>query len=127
MNTSDVYFKKAKEALRRSEGASQDRAIADVRDTLFHFLGELPDNMKYDIFNFYLERWFENGNGDLYALAEAPMNLIDFMTGQVLDSEVEFSDAEWEMIRDGINANADSMDLRLLNQLMTILVDKKRY
>jgi predicted N-acetyltransferase YhbS len=30
-------------------------------------------------------------------------------------------------LREGINANADTMDLRLLNQLMTILVEKKRY
>jgi hypothetical protein len=60
-------------------------------------------------------------------LAEGPLAMIDFMNGQLATNEVEFSEQEWELVREGINANADTMDLRLLNQLMTILVEKKRY
>ncbi|NNM54159.1 MAG: hypothetical protein HKM05_05490 [Spirochaetales bacterium] len=124
MNTSEVYFKKAKDAIRRFE--DPDEAITAIRDTLFHYLGGIPDALKFDIFHFYHEQWRETTPGtDLYVLAEAPLNLIDFITGQATDSE--FADAEWEMIRDGINANADEMDIRLLNQLMAILVEKKRY
>ena len=96
---------------------------------MFTFLTELPDNLKHDIFNFYFENFLSSDpqTRTIYQLAEAPLAMIDFMNGQLTTDEVEFSEEEWELVREGINANADTMDLRLLNQLMTILVEKKRY
>lgn len=129
MTASDAYYKKAKEAIRRAEGRT-DQAVADeIREVLFSFLKELPDNLKHDIFNFYFDKYLDDPSEDksLYQLAEGPMAMIDFMTGQVPSAEAEFSEEEWSMIKEGINANAEDMDLRLLNQLMTVLVDKKRY
>jgi len=129
MTASEAYYKKAKEAIRRVEGRPEHEIIEDIRDSLFSFLKELPDNLKHDIFNFYADRYLDDESEDktVYQLAEAPMAMIDFMNGQVPMTEVEFSEEEWEMIKEGINANAEDMDLRLLNQLMTILVEKKRY
>jgi hypothetical protein len=92
-------------------------------------LKELPDKLKHDIFNFYFEKFLDDPSPDksIYQLAEGPLRMIDFMTGQVATVEAVFDEEEWEMIKEGINANAEDMDLRLLNQLMTVLVDKKRY
>lgn len=129
MTASDAYYKKAKDAIRRIEGRSDEEIADDIREALFSFLKELPDNLKHDIFNFYYDAYLddENENKTIYQLAEKPMAMIDFMTGQVPTAEAEFSEEEWDMIKEGINANAEDMDLRLLNQLMTILVEKKRY
>ena len=129
MTASEAYYKKAKEAIRHNEGQSEEKTVGQIRDVLFSFLKELPDNLKHDIFNFYLDRYLDDESAEksLYQLAEGPMGMIDFMTGQVATVDAEFSEEEWEMIKEGINANAEEMDLRLLNQLMTVLVDKKRY
>jgi len=129
MTASEAYYKKAKEAIRRTEGQSDELVAPQIREVLFSFLKELPDNLKHDIFNFYLDRYLDDEAADksIYQLAEGPMGMIDFMTGQVASVEAEFSEEEWELIKEGINANAEEMDLRLLNQLMTVLVDKKRY
>jgi hypothetical protein len=129
MNASEAYYKRAKEAIRRGEGKSIEQTAGDIRDVLFTFLKELPENLQHDIFNFYLDAYLDDESPDktLYQLAEAPLAMIDFMTGQVASVDAEFSEEEWEMIREGINANADDMDIRLLNQLMSVLVEKKRY
>lgn len=129
MTASEAYYKKAKEAIRRAEGRTDVEIAGDIRDVLFVFLKELPDNLKHDIFNFYFEKFLDDPSPtkSIYQLAEAPQAMIDFMTGQGASVDAEFSDEEWEMIKEGINANADEMDLRLLNHLMTILVEKKRY
>jgi len=129
MTASEAYYKKAKDAIRRAEGRSDELIASEIREALFSFLKELPDNLKHDIFNFYFDQFLDNEAPDksIYQLAEAPMAMIDFMTGQVPTIEAEFSEEEWEMIKEGINANAEDMDLRLLNQLMTVLVEKKRY
>ena len=129
MTASEAYFKKAKEAIRHAEGKPDEEIAGEIRDVLFSFLKELPDNLKHDIFNFYFEKFLDDQAADktIYQLAEGPMAMIDFMTGQGATVEAEFSEEEWEMIKEGINANAEEMDLRLLNHLMTILVDKKRY
>lgn len=129
MTASEAYYKKAKEAIRRAEGKPDEQIAGDIRDVLFVFLKELPENLKHDIFNFYFEKFLEDESPDksIYQLAEGPQAMIDFMTGQGADLNAEFSDEEWEMIKEGINANAEEMDLRLLNQLMTVLVEKKRY
>jgi len=129
MTASDAYYKKAKEAIRRTEGRSDEDIADEIREALFSFLKELPDNLKHDIFNFYYDRYVDDENPEksIYQLAEGPMAMIDFMTGQVPSAEAEFSEEEWAMIKEGINANAEDMDLRLLNDLMTVLVDKKRY
>jgi hypothetical protein len=129
MTASEAYYKKAKEAIRRQEGQNDELVAAQIREVLFSFLKDLPDNLKHDIFNFYLDRYLDDESADrsIYQLAESPMPMIDFMTGQVASVEAEFSEEEWELIKEGINANAEEMDLRLLNQLMTVLVDKKRY
>ena len=129
MTASEAYYKKAKEAIRRSEGQPDEQVAGEIRDVLFSFLKELPDNLKHDIFNFYYDKYLDDLTPakSIYQLAEGPLAMIDFMTGQVATVEAEFSEEEWEMIKEGINANAEDMDLRLLNQLMTILVDKKRY
>ena len=129
MTASEAYYKKAKEAIRRGEGRPDVEVAGDIRDVLFVFLKELPENLKHDIFNFYFEQFLddESESKSIYQLAEKPMAMIDFMTGQGADLDAEFSEEEWEMIKEGINANADEMDLRLLNQLMTVLVEKKRY
>ncbi len=129
MTASDAYYKKAKEAIRRVEGQSDSDAAESIREVLFSFLKELPENLKHDIFNFYFDQYLDSEDPakSLYQLAEAPMAMIDFMTGQVPAVDAEFSEEEWEMIKEGINANAEEMDLRLLNQLMAVLVEKKRY
>jgi hypothetical protein len=129
MTASEAYYKKAKEAIRRAEGRPDEQVAGDIRDVLFVFLKELPENLKHDIFNFYFELFLDDPSPDksIYQLAEAPMAMIDFVTGQGLAMDAEFSEEEWEMIKEGINANAEDMDLRLLNQLMTVLVEKKRY
>jgi len=129
MTASEAYFKKAKEAIRRADGQSDEQISSEIRDVLFSFLKELPDNLKHDVFNFYADRYFDDESEDksIYQLAESPMAMIDFMTGQVPAMDAEFSEEEWEMIKEGINANAEEMDLRLLNQLMAVLVEKKRY
>jgi len=129
MTASEAYYKKAKEAIRHSEGQSEELVANQIREALFSFLKELPDNLKHDIFNFYYDRYFDDEAADksIYQLAEGPRAMIDFMNGQVAAVDAEFSEEEWEMIKEGINANAEDMDLRLLNQLMTVLVDKKRY
>lgn len=129
MTASEAYYKKAKEAIRRSEGRSDEQVADEIRDVLFSFLKELPENLKHDVFNFYFDQYLDDESPDktLYQLAEKPMAMIDFMTGQVASIDAEFSEEEWALIREGINANAEDMDLRLLNQLMTVLVDKKRY
>jgi hypothetical protein len=129
MTGSEAYYKKAKEAIRRKQGRPDEEIAGDIRDVLFGFLTELPDNLKHDIFNFYFEKFLDDTNEEktIYQLAESPLAMIDFMSGLVPAADVSFSEEEWEMIREGINANADTMELRLLNQLMTILVDKKRY
>ena len=129
MTASEAYYKKAKETIRRGEGRPDEQVAGDIREALFGFLKDLPENLKHDIFNFYFDQYLDSPATDktLYQLAEAPMAMIDFMTGQVPVVEVEFSEEEWEMIKEGINANAEEMDLRLLNQLMTVLVEKKRY
>lgn len=129
MTASDAYYKKAKEAIRRTTGRSDDDIADEIREALFSFLKELPDNLKHDIFNFYYDRYLDDERPDktIYQLAEGPMAMIDFMTGQVPSAEAEFSEEEWAMIKEGISANAEDMDLRLLNQLMSVLVEKKRY
>jgi hypothetical protein len=129
MNASEAYYKRAKDSIRRSEGKPFEQVAGDIRDVLFSFLKELPENLQHDIFNFYYDQYLDDTAEDktLYQLAEAPMGIIDFMTGQVATVDAEFSEEEWQMIREGINANAEDMDLRLLNQLMSILVEKKRY
>jgi len=129
MTASEAYYKRAKDAIRRSEGKSESDISAEIRDVLFAFLKDLPENLKHDIFNFYADQYSEREDEGktLYELAEAPLAMIDFITGQSAPLDVEFSEEEWEMIREGISANADDMDMRLLNQLMTVLVDKKRY
>ena len=129
MTASEAYYMKAKEAIRQHTGRPDEDIADEIRDVLFSFLKELPDNLKHDIFNFYFDRFLDDVSPDktLYQLAEGPMGMIDFMTGQVASVDAEFSEEEWEMIKEGINANAEDMDLRLLNQLMTVLVDKKRY
>jgi hypothetical protein len=129
MTASEAYYKKAKEAIRQGEGKSDEVVAGTIQEALFVFLKDLPDNLKHDIFNFYFDRYLDDENPDknLYQLAEGPMAMIDFMTGQAADLDAEFSEEEWALIKEGINANADDMDLRLLNQLMTVLVDKKRY
>lgn len=129
MTASDAYYKKAKEAIRRAEGQPVPDVADQIREVLFSFLKELPDNLKHDVFNFYYDRFLEDESPEksIYQLAESPMAMIDFMTGQVPAVDAEFTEEEWEMIKEGINANAEDMDLRLLNQLMTVLVDKKRY
>ncbi len=129
MTGSEAFYKKAKEAIRRKQGQPDEEIAGDIRDVLFGFLKELPENLQHDIFNFYFEQFLEDTNPEksIYQLAEKPLAMIDFMNGQLTTDEVQFSDEEWELIREGINANADTMDLRLLNQLMTILVEKKRY
>jgi hypothetical protein len=129
MTASEAYYKKAKEAIRRAEGKPDEQIAGDIRDVLFVFLKDLPENLKHDIFNFYFEQFLDDESAEksIYQLAEKPMAMIDFMTGQAADLNAEFSEEEWEMIKEGINANADEMDLRLLNQLMTVLVEKKRY
>jgi len=129
MTASEAYYKRAKDAIRRGEGKSDEVIAGDIRDVLFTFLKELPENLKHDIFNFYFDRYLDDESPDktLYQLAEAPQGMIDFMTGQVASVDAEFSEEEWQMIKEGINANAEDMDIRLLNQLMSVLVDKKRY
>jgi len=129
MTASEAYYKKAKEAIRAGQGKSEELIAGDIREALFYFLKELPDNLKHDIFNFYFDQYLDNEdpNKSLYQLAEGPMPMIDFMTGQVADLNAEFTEEEWSLIKEGINANADEMDLRLLNTLMTVLVEKKRY
>ena len=129
MNASEAYYKRAKDAIRRGEGKPEEQTAGDIRDVLFTFLKELPENLKHDIFNFYFDQYLDDESPDktLYQLAEAPLAMIDFMTGQVASVDAEFTDDEWSMIKEGINANAEDMDLRLLNQLMSILVEKKRY
>lgn len=129
MTASEVFYKRAKDAIRRGEGKGEDEIANDIRDALFVIIQDLPSTLQHDIFNFYYDLWLEKDDEgkNLYQLAEMPLKLIDFIKGQLTSSEVEFSDDEWAMIRDGINACADSMDIRLLNQLMTILVEKKRY
>ncbi len=129
MNASEAYYKRAKDAIRRGEGKSDEQIAGDIREVLFTFLKELPENLQHDIFNFYFDAYLDDQSPDknLYQLAEAPQAMIDFMTGQSASVDAEFSEEEWDMIRDGINANAEDMDIRLLNQLMSILVDKKRY
>lgn len=129
MTASEAYYKKAKEAIRRAEGQADERIADGIREVLFSFLKDLPDNLKHDIFNFYFDQYLDNESESksIYQLAEAPMNMIDFMTGQAASVDTEFSEEEWQMIKEGINANAEDMDLRLLNQLMTVLVEKKRY
>ena len=128
MTASDAYYKRAKDAIRQHEGQPEEAAEA-IREVLFTFLKELPETLKHDIFNFYYDRYLDDPSESktLYQLAEAPQAMIDFMTGQVPSTEAEFSEEEWALIREGINANAEDMDLRLLNQLMAVLVDKKRY
>jgi hypothetical protein len=118
MTASDAYYKRAKDAIRRNEGKPEQDTADEIREVLFTFLKELPDNLKHDIFNFYFDRYLDDPAEDktLYQLAEGPMAMIDFMTGQVPTAEAEFSEEEWAMIREGINANAEDMDLRLLNQ-----------
>ncbi len=129
MTASEAYYKKAKEAIRQGEGKPDEQIAGNIREVLFSFLKELPDNLKHDIFNFYFEKFLDDEAADksIYQLAEGPMAMIDFMNGQVATIDAEFSEEEWEMIKEGINANAEDMDLRLLNQLMTVLVEKKRY
>ncbi len=129
MNASEAYYKRAKDAIRRGEGRPDEQVAGDIRDVLFTFLKDLPDNLKHDIFNFYFDQYLDDPSDEktLYQLAEAPMNMIDFMTGQVASVDAEFSEEEWQMIKEGINANAEEMDIRLLNQLMSVLVEKKRY
>ena len=129
MTGSDAYYTRAKEAIRRKQGRPDEEVAGDIRDVMFTFLTELPENLKHDIFNFYWEKFLDSdpATRTIYQLAEGPLAMIDFMNGQLATNEVEFSEQEWELVREGINANADTMDLRLLNQLMTILVEKKRY
>lgn len=129
MTASEVFYKRAKEAIRRGEGKGEYEVSCDIRDSLFVIVQDLPASLQHDIFNFYYDKYMElpQDSRTLYQLAEMPLKLIDFMKGQVASSEADFSDDEWMMIKEGINACADSMDIRLLNQLMTILVDKKRY
>lgn len=129
MTASEAYYKRAKEAIRRAEGKPDEQIAGDIRDVLFVFLKDLPENLKHDIFNFYFEQFLEDESSEksIYQLAEAPQAMIDFMTGQAADLDAEFTEEEWAMIREGINANADEMDMRLLNQLMSVLVEKKRY
>lgn len=129
MTASDAYYKKAKEAIRRTEGRPEAETAEAIREALFSFLKDLPENLRHDIFNFYFDQYLDNPDPDktLYALAESPLAMIDFMTGQGTPTDTPFSEEEWEMIREGINANAEDMDLRLLNDLMAVLVEQKRY
>lgn len=129
MLPSDVYYKRAKQVLKNSTGKDEDQLAAEIRDVLFDSMRDIPTNLQHDIFNFYYDKYLdlEDPNKTLYTLCEMPVPMIDFLMGNILTDDLKFSDEEWDLIREGINAVADEMDMTMLTRLMTILVDKKKY
>lgn len=129
MLPSDVYYKRAKQVLKNGQDKAEDQLVAEIRDVLIDSMRDLPSSLQHDIFNFYYDKYLELDNPDknLYTLCELPMDMLDFLRADIKGDELAFTDEEWAMIREGINATADEMDLETLNRLMTILVDKKKY
>jgi len=129
MNTIDYFYKKAKTIIKHSEGQVEDQRIAALRDHLVTNLKDFPKELVFDVFNFYLQDYFDQPQQErsLYDLADSFLPILSFFHGEPLAQEREFSDQEWTMIRESISASADFMDLEKLNFLVGVLVEKGQY
>ncbi len=93
------------------------------------FLPEVSDELKSDLFQLYWETYLVDTREEksLYDFALMPGAVINLFHGLISEIQREFSDAEWDIIRDAINEAGETMDLGMLQTLAGYLVEKGRY
>lgn len=126
MLPSQAFAKKARQRIQPFQ-ENEDRCAAEIRQLFEAFLPDMSQDLRFDFFQFYWERYLEAKHTTIYDFINWLGPVIDIFQGHVDAVEDNFSDEEWEMIRMAIDEGADTMDLRLLNTLAAYLVKNKRY
>lgn len=126
MRPSQAFQKRAKKLIAPLL-KEPDRAAAVVRDLLGDFLPDMSRSLREEFFQLYWERYLSSEGKTLYDLIEWHGPVIDLFHGLQDDLEGDFSEEEWDLIRDAIREGSETMDMRLLHGLLAYLVEKKRY
>jgi len=127
MKDIDKFFSDADRILARwrSEGSAQTTRLASMLSAHFRSWTRSTPELAEPLAD-YWERTYTASLADesgRKAAVEWLGSLHGLLTGE-FDESMDFPAADWEEIRDTINAEALSMDMELLTQIMSIIVSR---
>jgi hypothetical protein len=126
MAHSDQFTYQIQKIQNKGGELSREGMLEDVRRSFFMYLGDLPEELKYDLYEYYLDR-FENNPDPSLAFTELATSfraIIELFNLDYDDVEDALSEEEWEYLRDAISDYALDIDEETLNYVMKLIVAK---
>ena len=125
MFASERYFRQIDKIHKHAYQKPEDQIIAEIREAFFSILGSQPDALKRELFNFYVEDYYDNRDqyGDFFDRAEGLSRIVDLFNREY-DEGDSFSPDELDLLKALVNEHADTMDIDTLTFIMDLLLSK---
>jgi hypothetical protein len=124
MYVSDKYHKHVRKIRSNSKDKPEERLLGEIREVYLANLNNLPVNMRHDLFNSFVQMYYESENQrqDIFVFAEHLGGVIDLFNREYDDANTTMSDREWIVVRDLTDEFADDLDLETLTYVMNELL-----
>ena len=124
MYVSDKYNKHVRKIRSNSKDKPEERLLGEIREVYLANLNNLPVNMRHDLFNSFVQMYYESENQrqDIFVFAEHLGGVIDLFNREYDDANTTMSDREWIVVRDLTDEFADDLDLETLTYVMNELL-----
>ncbi|MDC7124769.1 MAG: hypothetical protein PQJ46_04335 [Spirochaetales bacterium] len=99
----------------------EEVSLSELRFLFFSFLKVLPEDLQWDIFNFYFDN-LEDNDSIFMEKAEHLSVLIDLFEGEYDENKIDLTDEELEYISEGVNDYAMQLSDELIMNVMRAAV-----
>ena len=110
------------------ESLTGNRVTAEIREAFFRALEGQPQGLKHDIFNHYVQVYYDGPGraGSFLDAAEGLLPVVDIFHRDFSAEDESLSDAELDFLRTVVDSYAAEIDLELVTDVMNLLLARGR-
>lgn len=122
----EQFSNRLKQIRKQQGGHSYDGLIEEVRKSFFYHLPFMPEEMLYDIFNFYLEHYTDGKDtyADFDILSEKLLDATDLFCGCYADNTGGITNDELDYIKETANDFSTELPEDVLFYVMKKAVER---
>ena len=124
MAQSDRFRSQMRLVWKSRRGNDADDLLESIRGAVFPCLSRIPEEMRYDLFRYFVDTYAPNieQEGAADALIDALGLLVSLLDEDYIDADDGLTDSDLAYIRDSVSDFALELDQDLLTYIMRIAV-----
>lgn len=126
MNPSDRFSSQVLKIEKQNLGLDDERLVERVRDSFFSHLDELPNELRYDMFEYFYDQFLNHQNKKLGfdEFSSKLKSIIELFNFEYEAGDDFLTNDDWEYIKETVSDYALEIDDSSLTYIMKFVVER---